>query len=128
MRCQRTLLTSTQNIDDHATQVRNLTDLGTKNPGASSVMIGKYSQYIDNAGDDHTYFDLGSLYNKNPGLSDEANEQFMKDQMSAGKPFDVELPPDTLPGDGLTKELNKLNSNPAYGGSLDDRHFAWVWW
>jgi RHS repeat-associated protein len=113
---------------EQAAQVRELVELGTIHPDAESVMIGSYREYIDNAGEDYTYFDLGDLYNKNPTLSEEANKQFMKDQMSAGKPFVIQLPLGKVIGKGLLNELDMLMANPNYLGSLSERFFWQYKW
>lgn len=84
---------SLQQIDDYVT-------LATQNKSASKVMLGKYldggpNSYIQRAGSDHTYFDMGAtkwkeaeaLVGKNVDEMWKINKEFIDKQKSLNKEF-----------------------------------------
>lgn len=82
-----------------AKQIDDYVKLATKNVNAKKVMLGKYdaggsTSYIQRAGTDHTYFNLGStweeaelLVNKSEDEMRRINKQFIDDQKILGKDF-----------------------------------------
>lgn len=83
-----------------AKQIDDYVLFATQNPSAKKVMLGKYgdggaASYIQRAGKDHTYFDMGSvkwkeaeaLVNKNADEMWRINKQFIDEQKALGKEF-----------------------------------------
>jgi len=79
----------------YKTIISGLTYWGTANPNARDVMLGRYPSATDNymiqAGDEFTYFNLGRFYNPldKIGLANPANVQFINNQMDQAKTFFV---------------------------------------
>lgn len=81
-------------------QINDYVTLATKNKNESKVMLGKYldggpNSYIQRAGTDHTYFDLGStkwkeaeeLVNKKVDEMWKINKKFIDEQKALNKEF-----------------------------------------
>ena len=71
------------------------TEIATKNPDVTSVMIGRFynnvNNYITKAGNSFTYFNLGRSYKilNKIGLANPMNQRFIVNQISKAKNFYV---------------------------------------
>jgi hypothetical protein len=91
-----------------------------------AAMLGKYLKdspegYIQRAGNDHAYFDMGSRWNeitsdKSLNLDDNDmfalfNTKFLDENIAAGKPFHFSHNPKDYPNTALRSELDYLEAH-----------------
>lgn len=94
------------------------------NPEAERVMLGKYdgggpTSYIRQAGDSHTYFDMGDEFGRiekkyridDGNMFDLYNARFLDDAMAQGKDFPFSHDPRLYPNSALDSELIYLRAH-----------------